>query len=238
MGLYHSPNIVRDDLALYLDARNNKSYPDSGNTWFDLSKNNYVGTNTSATYSSDGGGSIFYTGSSQYTKVPDFDNERSLSVFTWIYPTDLTLGDVGGTYYNWLVNKRDNGSDRQWQLHIRNSVVSATFYNGSNGVGSVSDLDSYVSAVSENEWSYVGFTTSGLNGENVISYQNGIQNGVGTLTGDMGLGTREVVIAVPAWAYTSDLKFRGNMATVQIYNKVLTPEEVKQNYDALKGRFQ
>ena len=44
MGLRHSPKIVTDGLVLCLDAANVKSYPGSGDTWYDLSGNGYDGT--------------------------------------------------------------------------------------------------------------------------------------------------------------------------------------------------
>ena len=44
MGLAHSPHIVRDGLAFYLDAANTKSYPGSGTTWTDISGKDNDGT--------------------------------------------------------------------------------------------------------------------------------------------------------------------------------------------------
>ena len=34
------PNIVKDGLTVLLDSRSKRSYPGSGDTWFDLSGNN------------------------------------------------------------------------------------------------------------------------------------------------------------------------------------------------------
>lgn len=39
MGIAYNPRIVTDGLVLALDAGNAKSYPGSGNTWYDLSGN-------------------------------------------------------------------------------------------------------------------------------------------------------------------------------------------------------
>ena len=44
MALAHSPRIVRDNLVLYLDAANTKSYPGSGTTWKDISGKGHHGT--------------------------------------------------------------------------------------------------------------------------------------------------------------------------------------------------
>ena len=46
MSLSHSPKIVTSGLKMYLDAKNKKSYPGSGNIWYDLSGNGYYATKT------------------------------------------------------------------------------------------------------------------------------------------------------------------------------------------------
>ena len=46
MALAHSPRIVTDGLVLALDAANTKSYPGSGEIWYDLSGNGYNATRT------------------------------------------------------------------------------------------------------------------------------------------------------------------------------------------------
>ena len=71
MALAHSPRIVRDGLALYLDAANTKSYPGSGTTWKDLSGKGNNGTLTNGpTFSSDDGGSILVDGSNDFISIP------------------------------------------------------------------------------------------------------------------------------------------------------------------------
>jgi hypothetical protein len=40
MAVFAGPKIVENGLILYLDAANEKSYPGSGTTWFDLSGQN------------------------------------------------------------------------------------------------------------------------------------------------------------------------------------------------------
>ena len=39
MGLAHSPSVITDGLMVYLDAANTRSYPGTGNTWYDLRGN-------------------------------------------------------------------------------------------------------------------------------------------------------------------------------------------------------
>ena len=47
--MYIGPNIERDDSRIILDAASPKSYPGSGNTWYDLGPSgyNFTGTNVS-----------------------------------------------------------------------------------------------------------------------------------------------------------------------------------------------
>ena len=67
MALAHSPRIVRDSLALYLDAANTKSYPGSGTTWKDICGKNNDGTLTNGpTFSSDNLGCIVLDGTNDY----------------------------------------------------------------------------------------------------------------------------------------------------------------------------
>ena len=47
------PLVIDDSLILFLDAENPKSYPGSGNTWYDLTDNNNDATITGATFNTD-----------------------------------------------------------------------------------------------------------------------------------------------------------------------------------------
>mgnify|MGYP001220597891 CR=1 FL=1 len=67
MAFVHSPRIVTDNLVLYVDAANTKSYPGTGDTWYNLvTLTSGIGANTGNvtlktggslnTYSSNNGG--------------------------------------------------------------------------------------------------------------------------------------------------------------------------------------
>jgi len=59
MGAAAGPNIVEDGLVLCLDAANERSYPGSGDTWYDLSGNGNDFLHRSKEYQSD---SFYYDG--------------------------------------------------------------------------------------------------------------------------------------------------------------------------------
>ena len=66
------PDIVTDNVVLYLDASNKSSYPGTGTVWHDLSPNQNDGLISGTTFSSNGGeGFIFGGSSSDYITVAD-----------------------------------------------------------------------------------------------------------------------------------------------------------------------
>ena len=63
MSTRYNPSIVRDNLTLYVDAANTKSYSGSGTTWTDISSKNHDGTLTNGpTFSSDNLGYLLFDG--------------------------------------------------------------------------------------------------------------------------------------------------------------------------------
>ena len=75
MSTKYSPKIVTDGLVLCLDAANSKSYPGSGTSWNDLSRNNNTGTLTNGpTYTSSFGGSSVFDGTNDYVSKSSWDN--------------------------------------------------------------------------------------------------------------------------------------------------------------------
>jgi len=236
--------IVTDGLVLNLDAGDTSSYPGSGTTWYDISGNGLTGALTNGpTYDSANKGSIVFDGVNDYVSVPNFneDSNQALSVFCWFNSSDLT-NKSSAYYYSWLVNKRDNGSDRQWQLITRETTVGSgvhriyvTMWDTTTPTQNVQSVECTVGNLSENTWYYGGFVTDG---SNMTMYLNGAAGGTGTLggTGVRKTGSRELVVATTAWNYTG-LPLKGKVSSVQIYNRALSASEVEQNFNALRGRY-
>ncbi len=63
MSYKNGPKVVTEGLIAYLDAANTKSYPGSGTTWYDLTKNENHGTISSGEFvSGDFGGYLRNSG--------------------------------------------------------------------------------------------------------------------------------------------------------------------------------
>jgi hypothetical protein len=221
MSYANGPKIVTNNLVLLLDAGNSKSYPGSGNTWFDLSgnNNNGAGIMSSAingpTFSSSNGGSIVFAGSFDSVTIPN-QTRNILSCNIWLKKTNA----------NTTVNNRDR---------LVMSINSFGWGIGINGDNTVFFTNVGMSQTISNQvinntlWNNLCITHSG---SLTCFYFNGVldvcknYSASFSSSGNYSIGSR----GNNEW-------FSGSMSHVSIYSSVLTAENVLQNYNALKGRF-
>ena len=228
MALAHSPRIVRDSLALYLDAANTKSYPGSGTTWKDICGKNNDGTLTNGpTFSSDNLGCIVLDGTNDYVSetsgLSDSLLQGNWSISFWVNFDTVNTGN--STNDKPLLHHGSSATRKGLHMTNRSSVIRYGLYSD--------DIDSTQSLTADTWYNFV-FT---LNNTSYLKqiYINGLLDisgtGGGAYTGT-GSNTR-----IGGRLLTFGLYFDGNISNVSAYNRVLTAAEVKQNYDALKGRF-
>jgi hypothetical protein len=235
MALGHSPQIVRDGLVLYLDSLNPKSYPGTGTTWFDLSGNNNHGTLTGFTGPSAGSTSGFDTN----TKYMMFDrhsgstdssvNNRVLitnsnSLDGAVVTTGMSISFwIKMTTYTCTAMTKWNSS---WEIYYCSSLVWRT--NGTGGNDGNSGLQA---STNLNKFHLITATHSGTERKFYID-GNLIYTNSNTVT------TQNLTNPVSIGAYDN-----GNYATIGaiptyfLYNRVLSLEEVKQNFEALRRRY-
>lgn len=141
-----STGIISTNLVQHLDAANSSSYSGSGSTWSDLTSSGVDGTLVnSPTYSStEGGGSFFFDGTSEYVKFP-YDDSTAIRIGEDSGEVNLiqtsggsrTYGDVGTdggiTIYAW-VKLSNSGHQAVWNNNtaIRSSGNNTAykFYQG------------------------------------------------------------------------------------------------------------
>lgn len=157
-----------------------------------------------------------FNGSSDHISIPDFDNEKTLSVFG--------LFTSRAWDNSWLVNKRDGADDIQWQLLYHPDLLRASIFDGSNDIGAAE-----YTALNEDQQYHIGFVTNGVNTGYVKLFVDGAEVDSATLLGDMHIGTRELVIGTRAWDKDKG-EFRGLMDGVRICNCVLTPDQIAFDY--------
>ncbi len=233
MATNYNPSIVSDGLVLCLDAANTKSYPGSGTTWTDISGRGNNGTLTNGpTFSSDDGGSVVVDGSNDYILTPRVTgtslNNRSVSWGIWVNPSS-TSGNIMSM----------SNSNPQTAWNMPPIAASGQKFRGKIWNNSILQSDTY----NLNQWYYLvlvfEYASSKsdrgqffyVNGELVGSQTNINYSASGSTAGNfMFLGQ-----ANPG--SNNYGMFTGKYSNFHIYNKALTETEVKQNYNAHKGRF-
>jgi hypothetical protein len=212
MSLSHHPNIVRNGLILYLDAANKKSYAGSGSTWYDLSKNGRNGTIYNAVWSSSNGG-IFTMNTTQYITTTNTDFRAG--TYTIIVATRLT----GGANYRIVT-----GASNNYLLGTWSGYTDEYFSEGW--------VSPDYNVPADNNWRiHVGTVDTGA--DNYKLYSNGILkfSNNGGSQGPYGIN-----VNTGYYAYSTE-KSNCAISFLMAYNRVLTDNEILQNYNATKGRF-
>lgn len=196
----------------------------------DLTGNNTITAN-SLTYNSDGTFDFNYANQSTLTiPLSTAFNKTVGTMNFWVYPTRYNGGN--GYFVNYT-DSTPNFTDWFWI-----GPYSNTFYfrlgNGSDCCSNDLSFGNVSSVIPLNTWTNMCFTWS-INGTSSI-YKNGelyTSRSIGNVpstnpasTGRIGLGHSN-----------ADSYFNGKMGNVSIYNRVLSADEVKQNFNALRGRY-
>jgi hypothetical protein len=85
MSYKYGPSIVTDGLVFYVDAANDKSYPGSGNSAYDLVNGTTLPFVAQAYYSTDNGGTFVFDGTDDYVGGVDLGITFSNATFScWV----------------------------------------------------------------------------------------------------------------------------------------------------------
>jgi len=238
MAFHHSPRIVQDGLIFCMDPANTSGYVSGSTTGTDLIQNASYTLVNAVDYQSNNAGVWNFGGTDDYINVinptigfPSGANPRSLCA--WVYNTNTSTRQAVFGYgtnsakqtFGLEVGTPYSGTQNNISLHIWAHIYSTT-------------TDKFTA----NEWHYCVITYAGgtANATNLKLYIDAVDSGfvvdygseqtLNTTSNNARLGMRN-------GSYT-DLDLLGQVGPVQMYNRVLTPAEVLQNYNALKGRFE
>ena len=217
MGLKHHPRIVTNGLIMYVDAANSRSYSGSG-----LTANGLVGGIGGTLVNGVGFGTTnngFFTfdGSNDYINFGNnstlYQNSGTLSVWT-------KASSPGGGFRGIIARQGAYG------FFYNDSILVAYDWGGnvtrSTGIN-----------IADNTWKNV-----------VMTYQSGVNDGtIIYLNGVSVLTTTISISNFPTdYLYGGAEANAGQYAACQIslftmYSRVLTAQEVLQNYNATKKRY-
>jgi hypothetical protein len=227
--------IVQDGLVLNLDAAVDASYS-GGTTWRDLagSNNGTLANMNDTNLIKDNGGSLSFDGTDEYINVgnnSDLQITGEITVSAWIKAgVQINMGIAGkysaaGGQRGYLIATNNHSTNRKITWYYQRTASS---FNGLDSVTSISD-------VLDGNWHFVlcTFTPSTsaniyIDGEFDIADTDGIQSSIANNTSRFDIGTH---------GQSTSTSFTGDIASVSVYNRTLTSDEVARNYNATRHRF-
>jgi hypothetical protein len=234
MSYNNGPRIVTDGLVLHLDAGNSRSYPGSGTSWVDLSRNGNNGTlgaSTAApTFNNFNGGSFTWD-SGDIVTVPmsGLRPTSSITQAAWVYITN----NVGQVFIGSQYGTSTNNSYALW-------IDSANNWTAGVNISGTFNYQLHNATITLNTWYYFAHT---YNGSNQILYINGTQVRSWATTGTIAYDTNNTLLAIGndwnggGYNTGASIGIQGRLSIIKIYNRALSAAEIRQNYNATKGRF-
>ena len=241
------PNLVTDGLILQYDFSNHNSYPGSGDTVYDTVGGQNGTLYNSPTYSTDKGGYLDLSGSDDYIQVPNGNTirwDQPHSIEFWVYP--LGTGDsnqnlLEADYQNNIriqFDKSDYGSQGRIEAFIENAAASGDA------------LRAYNRWFVQKEWHHLVITRTDTLG--TVYVDGKLDDGTArpNLNSSQDTQTNSTVESSPDTNYTGNVfigrfisaagteNFDGYIALFSLYQKALSKDEVLQNYNAWRGRYQ
>ena len=261
MGLAHSPKIITDNLVLCLDSANTKSYSGSGSTWKDLSGNGYdaIKTGDRVSYSSaesaweftgttDTSSNGIYITELNYVSGSS-DAIPNLTLESWI---KCNSGTTSHSSDQRIILSFDRSA--VFRFSIGNDVVNGVAGKpvfGFDATGTVVDISasSYSGDLRDDAWHQVCVTFDSSNVKfyidgTLVHTSTGSYGSIGSQTessetpryGWIGNGSEATSAGSNNSAVPGDL-FYGFISKINYYYKTLSDAEIKQNFNAIRGRY-
>ena len=238
IGISDSTPTPVEDSYFWYDPGNPESYSGTGTTLFDLSGN---GRNSviegSPTYISGQGGYFDFDGTNDYIRTPNLYNSgnESHTVEVWIRPdalgdviwSDLGQTDINTTYhFAGAETYTSGGSDLAnvgiWNAGIQQARASTTLNL---------TLGGWIQIVRTYDGSTLrGYSNGELDGSTNTAWNTPWEGG----------GGNEWFIALGATDSTNLYGggwFLGQYGTVRFYNRALSEDEIRKNYEATKPLY-
>lgn len=236
MAIFKGPNYVISNPLLILDARNPKSYPGSGTTWFDISGNNKNGTFVNQPYwSSANGGEFLFDGVDDRieTRLNTWGNNVTFSAWVKRVQNRTTYNMFMGRYLPYFSFL--GGGQNFWSYYT--TGVSQTVL--------------YTSNISNNTWYNFTYTiTSDGNTSVMKNYTNGVLDTISSFNGSSITPDGGAVFNgahstyQPGYNFTVGdgsnftwYPFEGAITRVEVYDNSLTASEILSNFNTFKGRY-
>lgn len=226
MSLGHGASIVRNGLVMHLDAANTKSYPGSGTTWTDLS---------------GGGNNLTLSNSPTYNNLSHFSFNGSNNTTT--NGKTASQMNITDTALSMLLTTRRAASptnNSQGQAGFNSSTLSiknTTYFFAdvfsTNNTRYIVDLTNprFAQTYFENTWAHFAVT---IEGATVKTFYNGVLQTTTTMDGNLKTIQSTQFSIADGYGY---YYLQGDVSNCMLYNIVLSPSQILQNFNAVRGRY-
>lgn len=217
MGLGHSPSIVMNGLVFSIDAGNSRCYSGSGFTANGL-VGGIGGTLINGTsFSSANYGTFTFDGSDDYitsSSNSGISGANPRSICAWAKFNNISSSVVCGL--------GDNTADfRLFEIQaFNNRLIGHRYGSFINGT----------TVLSTGVWYFTAYTYDGTTSR---LYLNANLEGSANET----LATVNTPFTIGKKGFASNSNMSGSVPQVHIYNRALTAQEIRQNFNATKKRY-
>ena len=226
MGTNYNPPIVTDGLVFCVDAANQRSYPKSGTTWGDLVGANNGTLINGPTFNAGNGGSIVFDGTNDYVNLGSGSSlfpgpSITATICCWVKSSvansNIPIGNQWTPHQRFYIGIQDTG---KWDFGFGNYA-----WNGSNSGTRVDATTDYT------------FVSLVVTAGSASLYINANKTITKTTDTSVSLGNFTLGSYIYNGSVDTNWHEPCNIATTQIYNRALTGDEVRQNYEATVGRY-
>lgn len=220
---YGTPPIVTNGLVLHLDAANTLSYQSGSTIWNDLSGNRNNGTLINGpTFNSANGGSIVFDGVNDYATINTSIGSGNFTFNIWLRRQSTSTAPL------FLFGRYADSKVRGCMFFILNNILSFR-------IAAAASFDRTVnmtSPVTGSSWTNI--VASANRTSNVLLYRDGLLDRQADISTQQGnIPTLNYIGAANGGAWF----LNANLGIVQVYNRALSQQEILQNYNATKSRF-
>ena len=233
MGLAHSPRIVTDGLVLCLDAASKRSYPGTGTTWIDLTGGNDGALANGPTFNDENGGSVVFDGTDDYVDFGNILNMGTgdISFNAWVKRTG------GDGEQDWIFSKSyaGDGVGRYWLDFDNNTTLRV-------GAAWASGHTNYYFSGTFNQDVWYNYAVVFDRDDKLYLYINGELNTSHDISAHSNVNMTNTY-PYRLGSYTDSNQstavyfLNGKISCHLHYNRALSEEEIRQNYEATVGRY-
>jgi hypothetical protein len=230
MAVYAGPKLTTTGAKLILDSTNPKSYPGSGNTFFNLAASNNGSATTIQTINDSVAGSVINFNSSTAITISFSPaiNHESWSMIYWIRSTGLTSSN-----YRQVIRIDEDAASHNYFYLVDTRETTNSYILGFQKDFLINSWLTY-SHMTAAQWAEQRWWCLGVSHNNTVfkHYTNGAL--VNTQTQTRAVGSYTDVTSIILNGSSANTVLLGSF---QFYEGILTDQEFRDNFNAYRGRY-